>query len=218
MTNPDIFDRFTDRAKITISIAQDEAQARSHPYIGTEHLLLGLIKESHNQEFPNMATRILSNLGVLPRVSEEIESVIGTQSSSETGLTKETKNVVELAVIEARRLNHHFIGTEHLLLGLRDEDDGLAAKALDRLGVTSEGIRAEIHRILTERTSTVKDDSNQKREERQRITSLFSGWTNFLVDPTIDQTKKEQYLNQLEELLKEAKGEDTPNSDPPTAG
>ena len=112
----DKFDKFTDRARKVLTLAQEEAQRFNHNYIGTEHLLLGLVREGDG-----VAARVLSNMGVqLPKVRSAVEFIIGRGEGmimGEIGLTPRAKKVIELAVDEARRLNHHYIGTEHLLLG-----------------------------------------------------------------------------------------------------
>src|SRR5215213_7403388 len=113
----DRFDKFTERARRVLTLAQEEAQRFNHNYIGTEHLLLGLVREGDG-----VAAKVLANLGVqLPKVRSAVEFIIGrgeTMVMGEIGLTPRAKKVIELAVDEARRLNHHYIGTEHLLLGL----------------------------------------------------------------------------------------------------
>src|SRR5579875_1172978 len=113
----DRFDKFTERARKVLSLAQEEAQRFQHNYIGTEHLLLGLVREGEG-----VAAKVLANLGVeLNKVRSAVEFIIGRGDRivlGEIGLTPRAKKVIELAVDEARRLNHHYIGTEHLLLGL----------------------------------------------------------------------------------------------------
>ncbi len=127
----DRFDKFTERARRVLSLAQEEAQRFQHNYIGTEHLLLGLVREGEG-----VAAQVLRNLGVeLNKVRSAIEFIVGRGDRivlGESGLTQRAKKVIELAVDEARRLNHHYIGTEHLLLGLAREEDGIAAGAWRR--------------------------------------------------------------------------------------
>ena len=131
MSDRDRFDKFTERARRVLSLAQEEAQRFQHNYIGTEHLLLGLVRESEG-----VAAKVLGNLGVeLYRVRNAVEFIIGRGDRivlGEIGLTPRAKKVIELAVDEARRLNHHYIGTEHLLLGLVREGEGIAAGVLER--------------------------------------------------------------------------------------
>ncbi len=145
----DRFDKFTERARRVLTLAQEEAQRFNHSYIGTEHLLLGLVREGDG-----VAAKVLANLGVeLNKVRSAVEFIIGRgdrQASGEIGLTPRAKKVIELAVDEARRLQHSYIGTEHLLLGLVREGEGIAAGVLESLGVNLERVRAETQRILAQ--------------------------------------------------------------------
>jgi ATP-dependent Clp protease ATP-binding subunit ClpC len=145
----DRFDKFTERARRVLTLAQEEAQRFNHNYIGTEHLLLGLVREGDG-----VAAKVLANLGVeLTKVRSAVEFIIGRGDRAvlgEIGLTPRAKKVIELAVDEARRLNHHYIGTEHVLLGLVREGEGIAASVLESLGVNLERVRAETTRILSQ--------------------------------------------------------------------
>ncbi len=140
MNDRDRFDRFTERARKVLSLAQEEAQRFQHNYIGTEHLLLGLIREGEG-----VAARVLQSLGVeLNEVRSAVEFIIGRGDRivlGEIGLTPRAKKVIELAVDEARRLNHHYIGTEHILLGLVREGEGIAAGVLSSFGINLEQVR-----------------------------------------------------------------------------
>lgn len=144
------FDRFTKRARHVLVLAQEEAQRFQHNYIGTEHLLLGLVREGEG-----VAAQVLSNLGVeVNQVRHAVEAIIGRGDRivlGEVGLTPRAKKVMELAVDEARRLNHRFIGTEHLLLGLIREGDGIAAGVLESLGIQLEQVRTETIHVLRQR-------------------------------------------------------------------
>jgi ATP-dependent Clp protease ATP-binding subunit ClpC len=145
----DKFDKFTERARKVLTLAQEEAQRFNHNYIGTEHLLLGLVREGDG-----VAARVLSNLGVqLPKVRSAVEFIIGRGEGlvvGEIGLTPRAKKVIELAVDEARRLNHHYIGTEHLLLGLVREGEGIAAGVLESLGVSLEKVRTQVMQVVNQ--------------------------------------------------------------------
>ena len=145
----DRFDKFTERARRVLTLAQEEAQRFNHNYIGTEHLLLGLVREGDG-----VAAKVLANLGVeLSKVRSAVEFIIGRGDRAvlgEIGLTPRAKKVIELAVDEARRLNHHYIGTEHVLLGLVREGEGIAAGVLESLGVNLERVRAETTRVLSQ--------------------------------------------------------------------
>jgi ATP-dependent Clp protease ATP-binding subunit ClpA len=141
------FDKFTERARKVLSLAQEEAQRFNHPYIGTEHLLLGLVREGEG-----VAARVLTNMGVqLPKVRSAVEFIIGRGEGAvigEIGLTPRAKKVIELAVDEARRLDHSYIGTEHLLLGLVREGEGIAAGVLESLGVNLEKVRQQVMLVI----------------------------------------------------------------------
>lgn len=137
------FDRFTERARRVITLAEDEARRFNHTYIGTEHLLLGLVREGDG-----VATKILANLGVeLPRVRSAVEFTMGRGTDTPSGeilLTPRAKKVIELALDEGRRLGHRYIGTEHLLAALVREGEGIAAGVLESLGVNLERVREQI--------------------------------------------------------------------------
>jgi len=147
--NNDKFEKFTERARKVLSLAQEEAQRFNHNYIGTEHLLLGLVREGDG-----VAAKVLSNLNVeLNKVRSAVEFIIGRGDRivlGEIGLTPRAKKVIELAVDEARRLNHHYIGTEHLLLGLVREGEGIAAGVLESLGVNLEKVRRATLEVLNQ--------------------------------------------------------------------
>src|SRR4051812_28631339 len=143
----DRFDKFTERARKVLQLAQEEAQRFNHNYIGTEHLLLGLVREGDG-----VAAKVLANLGVkLGKVRSSVEFIIGRGDRSVTGdigLTPRAKKVIELSIDEARRLNHHYVGTEHLLLGLVREGEGIAAAVLEKLGVSLDKVRSQVIYVL----------------------------------------------------------------------
>jgi ATP-dependent Clp protease ATP-binding subunit ClpC len=146
------FEKFSERARRVLSLAQEEAQRFNHNYIGTEHILLGLVRETDG-----VAARVLNSLGVeLSKVRSAVEFIIGRgerPSPGDIGLTPRAKKVIELAVDEARRLSHHYIGTEHLLIGIMREGEGVAAGVLESLGVSLDKVRAETTRILNQSVS-----------------------------------------------------------------
>ncbi|MCY4581350.1 MAG: ATP-dependent Clp protease ATP-binding subunit [Chloroflexi bacterium] len=146
------FEKFSERARRVLSLAQEEAQRFNHNYIGTEHILLGLVRETDG-----VAARALSSLNVeLSKVRSAVEFIIGRgerPSPGDIGLTPRAKKVIELAVDEARRLTHHYIGTEHLLIGIMREGEGVAAGVLESLGVSLDKVRAETTRILNQSVS-----------------------------------------------------------------
>jgi ATP-dependent Clp protease ATP-binding subunit ClpC len=140
-------------------LAQEEAQRFQHNYIGTEHLLLGLVREEGG-----VASQVLSNLGIEgDQVRRAIEAIIGRGERNvrgEVGLTPRAKKAIELAVDEARRLMHHFIGTEHILLGLLREGDGIAARVLEEnFGLHLEQVRTETLRVLREQQQGQEETS-----------------------------------------------------------
>ncbi len=143
----DRFDKFTERARKVLTLAQEEATRFNHNYIGTEHLLLGLIRERDG-----VAAKVLTSMGVeLNRVRSAVEFIIGRGDRmivGEVGLTPRAKKVIELAVDEARRLGHHYIGTEHLLLGLVREGEGIAAGVLESVGINLDRVRVQTIQVL----------------------------------------------------------------------
>ncbi len=146
------FEKFSERARRVLTIAQEEARQLNQNYIGTEHILLGLAREEEG-----VAAKVITNLGVsLNKVRSAVEFSTGhgeKPSTGETGLTPRAKRVIELAIDEARNLGHNYIGTEHLLLGLLREGEGVAAGVLNSLGITPERVRAETTNILSQGVS-----------------------------------------------------------------
>jgi excisionase family DNA binding protein len=141
------WDKFTARARRVLNLAQEEALRLNHNYMGTEHLLLGLVREGEG-----VAAKVLSHLGVeLEQARGAVEAVIGHGDHPVTGevrVTPRVKKVIELAVDEARRMSHHYIGTEHLLLGLVREGAGIGSGVLENMGVTPDQARAETLHVL----------------------------------------------------------------------
>ncbi|HEX5191729.1 MAG TPA: Clp protease N-terminal domain-containing protein [Solirubrobacteraceae bacterium] len=142
-----MFERFTERARQVVVLAQEEARTLKHNYIGTEHILLGLLREEEG-----LAARVLESLDVtVVRVHAEILKVVGSGEQVESGqipFTPRAKKVLELALREALSLGHNDIGTEHILLGLVRENEGVATRILVDLGAGSEKIRNEVIRML----------------------------------------------------------------------
>jgi ATP-dependent Clp protease ATP-binding subunit ClpA len=140
-----MWQRFTERARKVVFYAQEEAQRFGEGYVSTEHLLLGLVRESESE---SVAARVLSELGVgLARVRDEVEKQLprgDARSAQDMTLTPRAKRVIDLAYDEARNLNNNYIGTEHLLLGLVREGDGLAGRVLAKLGVNLDQTRREV--------------------------------------------------------------------------
>ena len=148
----DRLNKFTERAKKVLVFAQDEATRFNHNYIGTEHLLLGLVREGEG-----IAAQVLTNLGVeLNKVRNAVEFIIGRGERMVVGdisLTPRAKRVIELSIEEARRLGHNYIGTEHLLLGLVREGEGIAAGVLESLGVNLEKVRAQVVQLVSQNST-----------------------------------------------------------------
>jgi hypothetical protein len=145
------FERFSERAKRVLTLAQEEAERSRHSYIGTEHLLLGLLRENDG-----VGAQVLANLGIrIGTVREAIESVLGGDERipiQQIIPTSRVKKVIELSFEEARRLGHNYVGSEHILLGLVIESEGIAAHVLTDLGATEAAVRAEIERLLASGT------------------------------------------------------------------
>ena len=139
----DGFDKFTPRARRVLTLAQEEAQRLNHNYIGTEHLLLGIIGEGDG-----IAARVLTKLAVDPsNLRLGVEAIIGRGDHTVMGhisLTPGGKRVIEHSVDEARRMDQRYIGTEHILLGLVLENEGIAAGVLQALGVSVENVREQV--------------------------------------------------------------------------
>src|SRR5260370_5730894 len=148
------FDRLTDRSRPAMRLAQEEAQRLQHNYIGTEHLLLGLLREEKG-----VAGEVLTGLGVdLERARQAVEGIVGRGEhlvSGELGLTPRAKKVIELAVDEARRLHHHYIGTEHLLLGWLREGGGIGAGVLERFGLSLQEAQTNMIQVLNQQGKPV---------------------------------------------------------------
>ncbi len=146
-----MFERFTDRARRVLVLAQEEARLLNHSFIGTEHILLGLIHEGEG-----VAAKALESLGIsLEAVREKVEETIGPAGSAPTGsppFTPRAKKVLELSLREALQLGHNYIGTEHMLLGLVREGEGVAAQVLVSLGADLSRVRHEVLQLLSART------------------------------------------------------------------
>jgi len=159
----DKLDRFTKRARRVLTLAQEEALRLNHNYIGTEHLLLGLVREENG-----VAVKVLRELGVEPgQVIRAVERTVGRGERAPFGkptLAPRTKRVIELAVDEARLMGHHYIGTEHLLLGLVREGEGIAVNVLRGLGINLDRVRTQTARNLLQNQAQSKE--KQKKESK----------------------------------------------------
>jgi len=160
-----MFERFTDRARKVMALANQEAQRFNHEYVGTEHILLGLVKEGQG-----VAANVLHNLQVdLKKIRLEVEKIVKSGPNMVTmgklPQTPRAKKVIEFAIEEARTLGHNYVGTEHLLLGLLREHDGVAAQVLMNLGLKLDDVRAEVLNILG--ASQEAEGAAQGEEERR---------------------------------------------------
>src|SRR4051794_13136855 len=169
-----MYERFTDRARKVMQVANQEAQRLNHEYIGTEHILLGLVKEGSG-----VAANVLKNLDIdLRKIRLEVEKLV--LASLEVGTpgklpqTPRAKKVIEYSIEEARNLNHNYVGTEHILLGLLREGEGVAALVLTNLGLRLDNVREEVLNLLG--PTHEQDQEHGRRvipgsEPRGRVTS-----------------------------------------------
>jgi len=189
-----MFDRFTDRAKKVMNLARQEAQRFNHEYLGTEHILLGLV-----QEGSGVAANVLKNMGIdLNKIRTEVEKIVKTGPSMVTmgqlPFTPRAKKVLELSMEEAGNLGHNYIGTEHLLLGLIKENEGIAAQVLINLGVKLEDVREEVLDFLG------ADTGEEEEEETATTEGQPQSGTSKSKTPALD-----SFGRDLTELAREGK-------------
>ena len=195
---PSRFEKFSERARRVLTSAQEEAQNLNHNYIGTEHILLGLIREEEG-----VAAKVLTNLGIsLTKVRSAVEFIIGRgekASTGEIGLTPRAKRVIELAIDEARHLSHNYIGTEHILLGLLHEGEGVAAGVLDSFGLTIEQARTEVSNVLSQGASRAKPAKSATRTPilDQLSVDLTAAAASGKLDPVIGRQKEIERVIQI---------------------
>ena len=186
----DRFDRFTDRAKKVLVLAQEEAQRFNHNYIGTEHLLLGLVRESEG-----IAAKVLTDVGIkLDEARAAVEFIIGRGDRMVIGdisLTPRSKKVIELAADEARRLNHNYVGTEHLLLGLVREGEGIAAGVLESLGANLQHVRRSVLRVLAQAPQSPEPMPTKDNVVSCRVADADLAAIDMLVEAGIRGTRSE---------------------------
>src|SRR5438876_4217175 len=163
-----MYERFTDRARKVMQLANQEAQRFNHEYIGTEHILLGLVKEGSG-----VAANVLKNLDIdLRKIRLEVEKIVQHGPGGEQVVmgrlphTPRAKKVIEYSIEEARNLNHNYVGTEHLLLGLLREQEGVAAQVLMNLGLKLEDVREEVLNLLGHNMETGSEGERGERGER----------------------------------------------------
>jgi ATP-dependent Clp protease ATP-binding subunit ClpC len=195
------FEKFSERARRVLTLAQEEAQRFNHPNIGPEHVLLGIVGEPDG-----VAAKVLVNLGIsLNKVRSAVEFIIGHgegSSRAEVGLSPGAKRVIELAIDEARYIGHNYIGTEHLLLGLLREGEGIAARVLDSLGVTLEKVRSEIQKVQEQGVSRPKAAAAGRSPSRtpaldQLGTDLTASARSGKLDPVIGREKEIERIIQI---------------------
>ncbi len=198
------FDRFNDRAKRVLALAQDEAIRFNHNYIGTEHLLLGLVREGEG-----VAARVLDSLGVeLSKVRTAVEFIIGrgdsTTAPSDITLSPRTKKVIELAIDEARKLGHSHVGTEHLLLGLVREGEGIASGVLESLGVSLEKVRHQVIATLGQQHPQAAETASAGKSSGSKTPTLEQLGVNLTamakaqqLDPVIGREKEIERVIQI---------------------
>tara|TARA_Y100000588_G_scaffold158014_2_gene171960 strand:- start:82 stop:2574 length:2493 start_codon:yes stop_codon:yes gene_type:complete len=194
------FEKFSERARRVLSLAQEEAQKFNHNYIGTEHILLGLARETEG-----VGAKVLANLEVeLSKVRSAVEFIIGrgeSHTSGEIGLTPRAKKVIELAVDEARRLRHQYIGTEHILIGLMREGEGVAAGVLESLSVTLDKVRAETTRVLSQNASQSQSSSRSTAPKTPTLDQLGVDLTSAAragkLDPVVGRSMEIQRVVQI---------------------
>ena len=159
-----MFERFTDRARRVVVLAQEEARLLNHNYIGTEHILLGLIHEGEG-----VAAKALESLGIsLEAVRSQVEEIIGQGGSSPSGhipFTPRAKKVLELSLREALQLGHNYIGTEHILLGLIREGEGVAAQVLVKLGADLSRVRQQVIQLLSGYSGSGQGEGSESGKE-----------------------------------------------------
>jgi ATP-dependent Clp protease ATP-binding subunit ClpC len=195
------FERFTERAKKVLTLAQEEAERSHHSYIGTEHLLLGLLREGEG-----LAAKVLNNLGVeINKVRATIESVLGRNERiiiQQIIPTSRVKKVIEISFEEARRMGNNYVGTEHLLLGLLIEGEGIAAHVLEDLGANLEKVRGEIDKLLHESGLEEVTAQAQKKPSKTPLLDQFCRDLTELagknsLDPVIGREKEIERVIQI---------------------
>jgi ATP-dependent Clp protease ATP-binding subunit ClpC len=192
------FEKFSERARRVLTLAQEEAQRFNHNNIGPEHILLGIVGEPDG-----VAAKVLVNMGIsLNKVRSAVEFIVGhgeATTRGEVGLSPGAKRVIELAIDEARYIGHNYIGTEHLLLGLLREGEGIAARVLDSLGVTLEKVRTEISKVQEQgvtRPKTSRTPSRTPSLDQLGIDLTASARAGKL-DPVIGRAKEIERIIQI---------------------
>lgn len=194
------FGRFTERAQRALMYAQEEARALGHNYVGTEHLLLGLIREEEG-----VASQILRQLGAdADKVRRQIEELIGRGTfnfNEGFGYTPRTKRVMELSFYEARNLGHNYVGTEHLLLALLREGEGVAARILKDLGVDFQAVREQLLKILKEEGGEPRTAAKRRKSNTPTLDQFGRDLTEMAregnLDPVVGREKEIERVLQI---------------------
>jgi len=199
-----MFERFTDRARRVVVLAQEEARMLNHNYIGTEHILLGLIHEGEG-----VAAKALESLNIsLEAVRQQVEEIIGQGQAAPTGhipFTPRAKKVLELSLREALQLGHNYIGTEHILLGLIREGEGVAAQVLQKLGADLNRVRQQVIQLLSGYTGGRETSSTGSGEQAQQGSTVLDQFGRNLtalardgkLDPVIGREKEIERVMQV---------------------
>ena len=203
-----MFERFTDRARRVVVLAQEEAKMLNHNYIGTEHILLGLIHEGEG-----VAAKALESLGIsLDAVREQVQDIIGQGQQQPTGhipFTPRAKKVLELSLREALQLGHNYIGTEHILLGLIREGEGVAAQVLVKLGADLNKVRQQVIQLLSgyqgKEPAAVSGAANESTQAAQGGSAVLDQFGRNLtqaardnkLDPVIGREKEIERVMQI---------------------
>jgi ATP-dependent Clp protease ATP-binding subunit ClpA len=201
-----MFERFTDRARRVVVLAQEEARILNHNYIGTEHILLGLLREGEG-----VAAKALESLGIsLETVRQQVEEIIGQGQQAPSGhipFTPRAKKVLELSLREALQLGHNYIGTEHILLGLIHEGHGVAAQVLVRLGAGLDRVRQQVVELV---------NAEEGKSETSRPFPPPRAWERSEVLRTLRVISSR--LEAIEQHLGIAKQPDAEGAEAPAAG
>ncbi|WP_058300164.1 ATP-dependent protease ATP-binding subunit ClpC [Gorillibacterium timonense] len=194
-----MFGRFTERAQKVLALAQEEAVRLGHNNIGTEHILLGLIREGEG-----IAAKALMALGLgLEKIQDEVESLIGRGQEQPTNIayTPRAKKVIELSMDEARKLGHTYVGTEHILLGLIREGEGVAARVLNNLGISLNKARQQVLQLLGSSDSVSSNHGTQANVNTPTLDGLARDLTAFAkegnIDPVIGRSKEIERVIQV---------------------
>jgi len=196
-----VFDRFTERAQKVMVYSQEEAIRLNHNYIGTEHLLLGLVREGEGT-----AAQVLKNKGItLDLARQQVEAAIGKgqqRVEQVMGYTPRTKTIIELSVDEARRMGHNYIGTEHLLLALIREGEGIAAKMLTGMGLNFDSVRQELMALLNDETAKSKPGASPAKNSNTPALNQYGRDLNEMakegkLDPIIGREKEIERVIQI---------------------